>query len=72
MGMERILRALKQFVFVWVLLGLLMFYVYSVGMGSYFLLVAGNLLVEVLLVVYVRRAQKSSTTRESRFNRQPR
>ena len=57
-GMKKLVRILKDFVFVWVLLGLLMFYVYSVGVGSYLLFAVGNVIVEVLLVVYVVKAGK--------------
>jgi hypothetical protein len=59
-GVEKLIRVVKDFVFVLVLLGLLVFYVYSVGVGSYVLFAAGNIVVEVLLVVYVLKAGKPS------------
>jgi Ca2+/Na+ antiporter len=74
-GMGKLVLVLKQFVFVWVLLALLIFYVYSVGVGSYFLFAAGNVVVEVLLFAYVLKAGKSSVAgnaiEEARFKQQP-
>ena len=59
-GIGKVVRILKDFVFVWVLLGLLIFYVYSVGVGFYLLFAVGNVIVEALLVVYVVKAGKPS------------
>lgn len=64
-GMGELVHILKGFVFVWVLLGLLVFYVYSVGVGSYILFAAGNVAVEVLLVVYVFKAGKPSAAQDT-------
>ena len=61
----RVVRIIKEFVFVWILLGLLMFYVYSVGGGSYALFAAGNIAVEVFLCVYVLKASKHSQTQQT-------
>jgi hypothetical protein len=58
-GTGRILRVVKDFTFVWILLGLLLFYVYSVGEGSSFVFALGNIVVEVILVVYVVRSGDS-------------
>jgi hypothetical protein len=54
----------KDFVFVWVLLGLLVFYIVSIQIGSIFIFAAGNILVEVLLIVYLlmNRTKKSEET----------
>jgi magnesium-transporting ATPase (P-type) len=47
----------KNFIFVWVLLGLLIFYIFSVKLGtgkfSEFVFALGNLIVEILLVFYL-------------------
>ncbi len=51
----RLGRIAEDLVFVWVLLGLLIFYIVSVSAGSVLLFAAGNILVEVLLLVYVLR-----------------
>jgi hypothetical protein len=59
-GVKKLIRVVEDFVFVWVLLGLLVFYIYSVAVGSYTLFAAGNIVVEVLLVVYVLKAGKPS------------
>jgi hypothetical protein len=64
-GMGKLVRVLKDFVFVWVLLGLMVFYVYSVGVGSYFLFAAGNIVVEALLIVYVLKVSKSSKAQKT-------
>jgi hypothetical protein len=49
----------KNFVFVWVLLGLLVFYIFSVNLGAGVLseavFTAGNIVVEALLVLYLLR-----------------
>jgi amino acid transporter len=64
-GIGKVVRVLKNFVFVWVLLALLIFYVYAVGVGSALLFAAGNVIVEVLLVFYALKAGKSSETQET-------
>jgi hypothetical protein len=51
-GFQRV----KDFAFVWFLLGLLAFYIVSVGEGSSTLFGVGNLAVEALLLLYVFRA----------------
>jgi Flp pilus assembly protein TadB len=55
---------LKDFAFVWFLLGLLAFYVVSVSQGSALLFAVGNVLVEALLLVYVLRSGKDSAKRK--------
>ncbi|MCJ7423838.1 hypothetical protein MUP01_06165 [Candidatus Bathyarchaeota archaeon] len=49
---------MKNFVFVWVLLGLLIFYILSINIGSDIVFAAGNILVEALLIVYLIRNRK--------------
>lgn len=46
---------LKSFTFVWVLLGLLIFYIISIRIGSAAVFAVGNIFVEILLVVYLLR-----------------
>ena len=52
-------RAAKNFIFVWILLGLLVFYIFSVQMGtgklSEAVFAVGNITVEALLVLYLVR-----------------
>jgi amino acid transporter len=51
----------KDFVFVWVLLGLLVFYIVSVNVGSPVFFAVGNIVVEAILIIYiVKNRQKSS------------
>jgi Flp pilus assembly protein TadB len=51
----------KNFVFVWVLLGLLVFYIVSVNIGSSVIFAAGNIVVEAILIVYlVKNRRKES------------
>jgi len=46
-------KLVKDFVFVWVLLGLLLFYIVSINVGSSALFAAGNIVVEVMLILYI-------------------
>jgi len=52
-GTSRLIRVLKDFFFVWVLLGLLIFYIISIDVGSDVLFAVGNIFVEILLLVYL-------------------
>ncbi len=46
---------LANFTFVWVLMALLLFYIATVDMRSYFLFVVGNVVVELFLVYYIMK-----------------
>ena len=46
-------RLRSNFIFVWVLLGLLVLYVVSINMGSYNLFALGNVVVELVLMAYL-------------------
>ncbi len=46
---------ISEFAFVWVLLGLLVFYIVSINVGSAVLFAVGNIFVEVLLLLYLLR-----------------
>jgi hypothetical protein len=52
-------RIAKNFIFVWILLGLLVFYIFSVQLGTGTLpeavFAVGNIVVEALLVIYLLR-----------------
>jgi len=50
-----------DFVFIWVLVSLLIFYIVSVNIGSATLFAAGNIIVEIILVAYLlkNRSEKS-------------
>jgi hypothetical protein len=54
----------KDFVFVWVLLGLLVFYIYSIQIGAGVLseevFAVGNVIVEVLLMAYMLKNRMKS------------
>lgn len=43
----------KEFIFVWILLGLLVFYIVSIKIGSAILFAVGNVFVEVILIIYL-------------------
>jgi hypothetical protein len=45
----------KDFVFVWVLLGLLSLYIVSINGGSSILFAAGNIITEIVLVIYAMK-----------------
>ncbi len=51
----------KNFAFVWVLIGLLVFYIISVNIGSAAVFAAGNIIVEAILIAYLikNRHEKS-------------
>ena len=68
---NRIVRWAKDFVFVWILLGLLVLYVVSVGQGSYILFAVGNIVVEIVLICYVVRSGKSVAQRVVVTNDKP-
>jgi len=54
----------KDFAFVWVLLGLLIFYIISVNIGSAIIFAVGNIIVEVILIIYLLKSsfRKSEQT----------
>lgn len=55
----------KNFAFVWVLLGLLVFYIFSIQLGagvlSEAIFAVGNIVVEALLVLYLLRNRKEES-----------
>jgi uncharacterized membrane protein len=57
----------KAFAFVWVLIGLLFFYIASVSIGSATIFAAGNIIVESILIVYLvkNRCEKSDEKSDS-------
>jgi hypothetical protein len=59
-----IFRRIRDFIFVWLLIGLLVLYVVSVNMGSAELFAQGNIVVEVILVFYLA-ANRMKTHREA-------
>jgi len=48
-----------NFIFVWILLGLLFFYIFSIKIGSAGIFATGNIVVEAILVLYLMRYRKS-------------
>ena len=54
-------RLVKDFVFVWVLIGLLVFYTISVNIGSAVLFAAGNIVVEIILIVYLMKSRREKS-----------
>jgi len=68
-GTKGVIRWMRDFVFVWVLIGLLALYVVSVNIGSAELFAQGNIVVELILVVYLvsnrmKTPEEPSITRE--------
>jgi uncharacterized membrane protein len=51
----------KNFIFVWVLLGLLFFYIFSIKIGSALIFAAGNIVVEAILLAYLLEIGKKKT-----------
>ena len=54
-------KMIRDFAFVWILIGLLAFYIVSVNEGSSLFFAAGNIMVEVILILYVVRYRVSKT-----------
>jgi len=54
-------RILTDFVFVWVLLGLLVFYIVSINIGSAAIFAVGNIIVEILLLVYLIKNKQAES-----------
>lgn len=52
-----------NFIFVWVLLGLLVFYIVTIQVGSIFMFAMGNVFVEALLIIYLRKNRTEKTKR---------
>jgi uncharacterized membrane protein len=46
-------RLAKDFVFIWILISLLIFYIISVNVGSSALFAVGNIIIEVILIAYL-------------------
>jgi len=61
-------RAAKNFIFVWILLGLLVFYIFSVQIGtgklSEVVFAGGNIVVEALLIFYLVRNRDKIPAKE--------
>jgi cobalamin synthase len=58
---KKAVNTVKNFIFVWILLSLLVFYIISINIGSLVIFAAGNIVVEALLVLYLirNRTEKS-------------
>jgi hypothetical protein len=55
-------RSVRDFVFVWVLLGLLGLYIASIDVGSSMIFAAGNVVVEAILILYTLKSKTSKET----------
>jgi uncharacterized membrane protein YjfL (UPF0719 family) len=70
-GKSRFRNVAVNFAFVWVLIGLLLFYIVSVKLGSSLLFATGNIVVEALLIVYAIRNKTTTDIPEKNPNEQP-
>ncbi len=50
---KNVVDPFKDFIFVWILLGLLVFYIVSIRIGSATLFALGNIFVEIILIIYL-------------------
>ncbi len=50
---KNVFGLLKDFIFIWVLLGLLVFYIISIRIGSAGIFALGNIFVEAILFIYL-------------------
>ena len=53
-------KLLRNFIFVWILLSLLLLYIISINRGSAILFAIGNIVVEAMLIIYLLK-NKSKT-----------
>ena len=53
----------KNFAFVWVLVSLLFFYIFSIKIASALVFAAGNIVVEVILIGYLTKEREKRTRR---------
>ena len=53
-------RVIVDFIFVWVLFGLLLLYIVSIGNSSITLFATGNIVVEIVLVIYLLKNKPKS------------
>jgi hypothetical protein len=51
------IKLVKDFTFTWVLVGLLIFYIVSVYLGSFTIFAIGNVVAEGILILYVVRTR---------------
>jgi choline-glycine betaine transporter len=58
---EKAKSVLTNFVFVWVLIGLLIFYIIAVKLASPLIFATGNIVVEVILITYLFRHKTKSS-----------
>ncbi len=56
-----VLRFGIDFIFVWILLGLLIFYILSINIGSAAIFAIGNIFVELLLIIYLLKNRKGKS-----------
>ncbi len=63
----------KDFMFIWVLIGLLVLYIVSINRGSSTLFAAGNIVVEAILIAYMlkNRSGKSEQTQRPTKDTRP-
>jgi energy-converting hydrogenase Eha subunit G len=64
-----LVKLLKDFTFTWILLGLLIFYIVSIKMSAFTIFAIGNIVVEVILILYGiksrgRAPSQKETTRQ--------
>jgi hypothetical protein len=64
-----LVKLLKDFTFTWILLGLLIFYIISIEIGSSTIFAIGNIVVELILILYGiksrgRAPSQKETTRQ--------
>jgi hypothetical protein len=62
---NRVAMILRKFVFVWALIGLLVFYLVSVLIVSIVLFAIGNIIVEALLLIYLLKNRSKESEIES-------
>jgi hypothetical protein len=61
-----LVKLLKDFTFTWILLGLLVFYIVSIEIGSSTIFAIGNIVFEVILILYgIRNRGRAASKKET-------
>jgi energy-converting hydrogenase Eha subunit G len=61
-----LVKLVKDFTFTWILVGLLIFYVTSIKIGSSIIFAIGNIVVEIILILYVISRSRVRASRQKK------
>ena len=64
-----LVKLVKDFTFSWILMGLLIFYIITIYLSSATLFAAGNIVVEVILILYIVRNRTQARANAKKTNK---